>query len=511
MYHCRHSSTDRGSVSQWSANASTWARRVDSSRASLHGSTVSPRAPPRPAAASATGRTDLEEPPHRPRTRPARTGGGGRSGRRRRRPGARSADAGSRLAAASAARRSCQSSNARPMPRPRCDGRTPPHTAIRWWARCADLRLQPAERHQLRPVPHEHGVGLGVRPHRRPLVVDVVAAVGLAVPVHPLHRGEQLDPRRVVGPRRRPQVSSATSSSSGTWIGSPRHRLAYVPTMLRTTHTSTVTEDQIDHLGHMNVRFYAVNAHAGHPRRARRAPGWGGRGHVVHDTYTRHHREQLLGTDLEVRSAILAADQRGLRLHHELRDRRHRRARRHVRPRPQPARRRRRAPPVPEDVAAAALAAVVPHPEHAAPASISLDTDLLVHTPTLEVVRERGLAMRKERHVSADECDDAGRYRVEMAPMLTWGGRAGRGRTRPRSSTRPPTACSMGWASMETRVQVGKLPTVGRPHPELRGRRGRPRQGDAPGPLGLRPRLAARCSPPSSRSAWPSTSRAAAR
>ncbi len=32
---------------------------------------------------------------------------------------------------------------------------------------------------------------------------------------------------------------------------------------LTTTHTSTVTEDQIDHLGHMNVRFYAVNARAG--------------------------------------------------------------------------------------------------------------------------------------------------------------------------------------------------------------------------------------------------------
>ena len=31
---------------------------------------------------------------------------------------------------------------------------------------------------------------------------------------------------------------------------------------LRTTHESAVTDDQIDHLGHMNVRFYAVNAQA---------------------------------------------------------------------------------------------------------------------------------------------------------------------------------------------------------------------------------------------------------
>ena len=31
---------------------------------------------------------------------------------------------------------------------------------------------------------------------------------------------------------------------------------------LPVTHTSTVTEDQIDHLGHMNVRFYGTNAQA---------------------------------------------------------------------------------------------------------------------------------------------------------------------------------------------------------------------------------------------------------
>ena len=34
-------------------------------------------------------------------------------------------------------------------------------------------------------------------------------------------------------------------------------------THLPTTHRSTVTEDQIDHLGHMNVRFYGVNARQG--------------------------------------------------------------------------------------------------------------------------------------------------------------------------------------------------------------------------------------------------------
>ncbi|HEX5946441.1 MAG TPA: hypothetical protein VFY82_09200, partial [Acidimicrobiales bacterium] len=74
---------------------------------------------------------------------------------------------------------------------------------------------------------------------------------------------------------------------------------------LPTTHESTVTEDQIDHLGHMNVRYYAENARAGTRSLLGGLPGWGRRPFVVHDVYTRHHREQMLGTALVVRSAIL--------------------------------------------------------------------------------------------------------------------------------------------------------------------------------------------------------------
>ena len=68
--------------------------------------------------------------------------------------------------------------------------------------------------------------------------------------------------------------------------------------------------------------------------------------------------------------------------------------------------------------------------------------------------------MRRERNVSADECDDRGRYRVEMAPMLTWGGQQVE---EDPAEILHETADGvlMGWASMETRVQVGKMPTVG--------------------------------------------------
>jgi acyl-CoA thioesterase FadM len=230
--------------------------------------------------------------------------------------------------------------------------------------------------------------------------------------------------------------------------------------MLRTTYTSTVTEDQIDHLGHMNVRFYAVNAHMGTDAILAELPGWDGRPHVVHDVYTRHHREQLLGTPLVVRSAVLTASPAGLRLHHELAA-----ADTEVLAATfvhglRSVDTEGRATPLPDDVVAAALAQAIALPDHAATRTISLDADLMTTTPTLELVLERGLAMRKERRVTSGECDEHGRFRVEMAPMLTWGGEPIDGE---QTDVLHETADGrlMGWASMETRVQLAAFPRVG--------------------------------------------------
>ena len=90
--------------------------------------------------------------------------------------------------------------------------------------------------------------------------------------------------------------------------------------MLRVTHTSSVTEDMIDHLGHMNVRYYGVNAIAGTRAVLLGLPGWEAGSFLVHDSYTRHLREQLLGADLEVRSAVLGLGEDGevVRIHHQL-------------------------------------------------------------------------------------------------------------------------------------------------------------------------------------------------
>jgi acyl-CoA thioester hydrolase len=230
--------------------------------------------------------------------------------------------------------------------------------------------------------------------------------------------------------------------------------------MLRTTHTSSVTEDQIDHLGHMNVMYYAVNAHAATRAVLAELPGWGERGHLIHDTYTRHHREQLLGSPLVVRSAFLGADDTTLRLHHELANADTGELAATFVHGLSPLDADGQTVPVPDESLAAARAEIIPTPDHATPRSISLEADLVAHAPSLELLQERNLAMRKERRVGADECDARGRYRVERAPMLTWGGEPFEGET-DEILHETSAGVLMGWAVMENRIQVGAMPTVG--------------------------------------------------
>lgn len=229
---------------------------------------------------------------------------------------------------------------------------------------------------------------------------------------------------------------------------------------LQVTHESTVTEDQIDHLGHMNVRFYAINAHAGTTAVLASLPGWDARGFVVHDVYTRHHREQLLGTRLVVRSALVGAEPGAIRVFHEL-------AAADsgvlaatfvhgISPLDGDGLRR----PVPADLVEVLREAAVPLPPQGATRTIVLGGDLLATTPTLATVQGRDLAMRKPREVRSEECDERGRYRVEMAPMLTWAGEPTDNEPAEILHT-TDEGVRMGWAAMETRVQIARLPALG--------------------------------------------------
>jgi acyl-CoA thioesterase FadM len=230
------------------------------------------------------------------------------------------------------------------------------------------------------------------------------------------------------------------------------------PPTLTVTHRSEVTEDQIDHLGHMNVRFYGVNAAAG--TRAMVANLLGETPHSVRvvDLYTRHHREQLLGAHLAVRSGVLGVTDDGIRLYHELVDEDsdvlaatfvHRVSIELPGGRSLPA-----------AVAARARSEVIEIPAHGATRSISLATDPVASAPALGVLRDRGLAIRKVRAVTPDECDADGAYLPTMAAALVWAGEPLAGRF-PELLHEGPNGERMGWASMETRMRIQRLPRVG--------------------------------------------------
>lgn len=212
--------------------------------------------------------------------------------------------------------------------------------------------------------------------------------------------------------------------------------------LLSVTHTSEVTEDQIDELGHMNVRWYARHALAATSAMTERLGVGAPR---CRSAYTRHHREQLVGAVLEVRSGVLGGASR-LRLYHELRN-------------------------VADGVLAATFVHELDHPpvetpavdlpEHGRPRSIALDTDALASAPTLDEALRAGLAIRRPRAV--DDGDTAGRAVVApwRAQGLFWDGATIDGAS---AWLRVgPDGRRLASATMESRVWFGTMPAHGTP------------------------------------------------
>lgn len=226
-------------------------------------------------------------------------------------------------------------------------------------------------------------------------------------------------------------------------------------TELHTTHRTTVTEDMIDHLGHMNVRWYGVAARAGSDAVVAGLPAAADVEVRAVDLYTRHFREQLLGAELEVRSAVLSGAAGILRLYHELRN-------------------------VETDELAASfvhglevrdggalaeawtdiVSGSADIPEHGRPRSISLDTSPLDAAPSFDAVRrDELLAMRLPRTIGADECLPDGSYDSGGAPFLLWGGEPLDGATGPTLHAGPDGQL-VGWATMENRMVIRRLPRL---------------------------------------------------
>lgn len=172
---------------------------------------------------------------------------------------------------------------------------------------------------------------------------------------------------------------------------------------LEVSHRSTVTPDQIDDLGHMNVRYYGINASAGTKTLCERL------GIVrppMRSSYTRHHHEQMEGADLVVRSAVIPGGER-LRIYHELRN------------------------DADDDLAATFVhelnhpaidAPAFELPAHGAPRSLSLTTDALASAPAIEQLHDLGLAMRKPRSVDTDDTQGADTVPPANFATLLWGG-----------------------------------------------------------------------------------------
>jgi len=209
---------------------------------------------------------------------------------------------------------------------------------------------------------------------------------------------------------------------------------------LSVTHTSSVTPDQIDELGHMNVRWYGANAVAATTALCERL----GIGEpALHSTYTRHHREQMEGNQLEVRSAVLNGGG-PLRFFHELRNQAN------------------------NDLAATFVheldhpALETPGmtlPDYGNPRSIDLAVDRFTAAPSLAELRRRDLATRIERQVTTEDSMGPDVVPTWLTNNLLWGGERRDGVTDWIRDT--DDGDRVAFASMETRLRVGRPVAVG--------------------------------------------------
>jgi len=226
-------------------------------------------------------------------------------------------------------------------------------------------------------------------------------------------------------------------------------------------HKTEVTADQIDHLGHMNVRYYGEHARLAavrllaslglEPGRARAA--------VQRDTYTRHHREQLVGAPLEVRGGVLDATTDRIRLYEELVNADTDEVAAAfvltfvVPPGEGPS-------PLTDEVVDAARSAAVAIPDHGRPRSISLDDDPGAIAPAPSVLVARNLAMRLPRTITSADAEGRATVAPNALAELVWGGEPAPGREfRPLEPT--SDGSQIGFAILETRATWVRDAAVG--------------------------------------------------
>ena len=229
---------------------------------------------------------------------------------------------------------------------------------------------------------------------------------------------------------------------------------------------SEIQPNEIDHLGHMNVRFYLERA-----QRANKALmesfGLDAEGRagqkarlVQKDTYVRYHREQFQGSTLAVKGGVLDAGDEAIRFYFELvNDAKAQVAATFIMTVGLVDRASRTAWPMPAAALAAAERSRVALPEHGRPRTVDLGPprlDLAFEqlAARLSEDHQDPMSRRMERVIDATDCDEFG-FLDESQDMM-FGGfrmpRLGEGEM----PFGPMTFISdeghrLGWASMETR------------------------------------------------------------
>lgn len=229
-------------------------------------------------------------------------------------------------------------------------------------------------------------------------------------------------------------------------------------------HSTSVTPEQIDLLGHMNVRFYGAHAMEGAKHLAHQiglpieAEDEASTARFI-DLYTRHYHEQLEGSPLEVWGGVLDISEFAVRLYLELRN-------------PEKdvlgatfvftaqlvSSTTQEPHSLPDAVITAAASVTVEWPEHGQPRSLNLETE--GRKLTLEEVEAINLTPREIRVVKDDQCDENGHFRVGGFQDLIWGNDSITDEDNDWLSTLE-NGDRMGWATMESRCSLLELPSAG--------------------------------------------------
>ena len=238
-------------------------------------------------------------------------------------------------------------------------------------------------------------------------------------------------------------------------------------------HESTVGADEIDTLGHMNVRFYMARMELANQALLRRL-GFdiGADKHFPRrvDTYTRFRREQFEGATLHAHGGVLGVSEGGMRSYVEIRNAADNDvAASFIVTTALIERNTREALAMPQALASENLELQLELPRYAKPRSLSLDAvnTSVTHQELLDCIPEvEGNGMmsgKRDTEIEADDVDESGWLREDIELMFLPFSKMARQND---GQHGPPVYVTdsgqrVGWAVMESRTLTFRQPRLG--------------------------------------------------